>query len=80
MKSFSTFRFWFELVTATVTGALFFVTLAQRDWIETVFGVDPDQHNGSLEWLVIVALLVATVVLLSAARIEWQKIRTAPSL
>jgi hypothetical protein len=79
MKDFSRLRFWLETVMAFITGALFLVTLVWKDWIEEVFGVDPDSHNGSLEWIVVAACLVATVVLSSLARAEWHKVRTATS-
>ena len=35
-------RFWLETGMAIVTCVLFVVTLLYRDWIEVVFGVDPD--------------------------------------
>ena len=66
-------RFWVETVLAATTGFLFLLTLTWRDWIESVFGWDPDHHNGSLEWLLVAALLAATVALSSAARLEWRK-------
>ena len=77
MKNYLQLRCWIETVSASFTGALFLITLVHRDWIETVFGVDPDHHNGSLEWLIVTGLLVATLVLASLARIEWKKARTA---
>lgn len=33
------------------------------DWIERVFGFDPDGGNGTLELLIAVALIVAVLVL-----------------
>jgi hypothetical protein len=77
MKDSSGLRFWLEAGMATATGALLVLTLVTRDWIEAVFGVDPDQHNGSLEWFIIAALLAATVVLSVSARAEWRKARLA---
>ncbi len=73
MKAFSRQRFWLEAVAATVTGTLLVLTLLWRDWIEAVFGVDPDQHSGSLEWLIVAALLAITLVLAALARSEWHK-------
>jgi hypothetical protein len=80
VKDFSRLRFWLETTMATVTAVLALVTLAWRDWIETVFGADPDQHSGSLEWLIVASLLVVTLVLSSLARTEWHKTRTVASL
>ena len=77
MKDSSTLRFWLETVMATMTGALLVLTLVTRDWIEAVFGVDPDQHNGSLEWLLVAVLLAATLALSASARAEWRKVRAA---
>jgi hypothetical protein len=77
MKDSSMVRFWLETILATGTGALFVLTLVTRDWIEAVFGIDPDQHNGSLEWFIVGALLVASLILAGLARAEWHKVRAA---
>lgn len=66
-------RFWPESVCAVLTAFLAITTLIKRDWIEAVFGVDPDSHNGSVEWLIIAALLFATVALGSLAAHEWRR-------
>jgi len=39
-------RFWLESVLGSITGILAIVTLFWHDWIETVFGADPDKGNG----------------------------------
>jgi hypothetical protein len=49
------------------------LTLFRRDWIEAIFRVDPDQHTGALEWLIVAALLVATAMFGSLARSEWRR-------
>lgn len=66
-------RFWVESVLAAITGVLFVVTLFVRNWIEVVFGVDPDQQNGALEWVIVGALFVVTLVFGVVARGEWQR-------
>jgi hypothetical protein len=66
-------RFWLELATATLSGALLLLTLLWRDWIERVFGVDPDQHSGSLEWIIVAAALMVTVSCSVVARSEWRR-------
>lgn len=58
---------------ASVTGFVAVLTLVWQDWIETVFGVDPDHGNGSLEWLVVTVLAVVTVALVAGARVEWRR-------
>ena len=72
-------RFWLETGMAIVTGIVFVITLVQRDWIEIVFGVDPDQGNGSLEWLIVGALLVVSITLFTLASYEWRRTRAAIS-
>jgi hypothetical protein len=72
-------RFWLETGMAIVTSMLFAITLVQRDWIEVVFGVDPDSRSGGLEWLIIGALLVVTITLLTLAKYEWHKAQVASS-
>jgi hypothetical protein len=73
MKQGIRFRFWLETGMATITGILFAITLVWRDWIEIVFGVEPDGGNGSLEWLIVGALLVVTITLFLQARYEWRR-------
>jgi hypothetical protein len=72
-------RFWLEAILATLTTGLFILTLLSRNWIEIVFGVDPDESNGSLEWLIVTALLVASIVLVAMARAEWRRPQTSIS-
>ena len=63
-------RFWIEVVLAVVTAALLLLTLISREWIEKVFGVEPDASSGALEWGIVVALAVATVAFSLMARAE----------
>jgi len=72
-------RFWLETGMAIVTGILFVITLVRRDWIEAIFNIDPDQGNGSLEWLIVGALLVVTIALFALASYEWRRARAAIS-
>lgn len=68
-------RPWFypEAILGIITGVMFVVTLFNREWIETVFNVDPDQGSGSLELLIVGGLLVATIVLVILAGYEWRR-------
>ncbi len=77
MKSAIRLRFWLESGLAMITGILFVVTLVWQDWIEIIFHVDPDSGNGSLEWLIVGVLLIATLTLVFLARYEWRRARTA---
>jgi hypothetical protein len=74
MKRFSA-RFWLELVLAGTSLVLLLLTLMWRDWIELVFGADPDHGDGSLEWLIVAMAAVATVVFGVLARLEWRHLR-----
>jgi undecaprenyl pyrophosphate phosphatase UppP len=66
-------RFWLESVLGSTTCILAVITLFWHDWIEIIFGVDPDQGNGSAEWLVVVILFIVTSVLVLGARLEWRR-------
>ena len=72
-------RFWTESVLACITGVLAVLTAAWRAWIEGIFGVDPDHHNGSLEWILVVGCAVATALLVALARREWRRVALAAS-
>lgn len=66
-------RFWIEAVLASASGVLAVVTLLWHDWIEAVFGVNPDKGNGSAEWLVVVILAIVFVIMVVGARLEWRR-------
>ncbi len=65
--------FWIEAALAAFSGALAVLTLFWRDWIEALTGYGPDQHDGSVEWLIVIALFVACAALALAARAEWRR-------
>jgi hypothetical protein len=66
-------RFWIELALAGLTAILFVVTLVSREWIELLFGVDPDGGSGALEWGIVLVLFVATLTFGALARFEWKR-------
>jgi hypothetical protein len=66
-------RFWVEAVVGGASGLLALLTLVTREWIELLFGVDPDGGDGSSEWLLVVALAVVALVLGVLARGEWRR-------
>ena len=67
-------RFWIELVCAASSAVLAAITLAWPDWIEGVFGgLNPDGGDGSLEWLLVAALLAVAVASAVLARAEWRR-------
>ena len=66
-------RFWPEAGLGLITGVLFLLTLVRRDWIEALFGIDPDNHSGSLEFMIVGGLLVVTIALVALASYEWRR-------
>ena len=65
--------FWIEVGLAAITGLLALITPVFPDWIEFVSGWDPDQHDGSVERMIVVGLFVATLLLGALAAIEWRR-------
>jgi hypothetical protein len=49
--------------------------LVRRDWIEVMFGVDPDHRSGSVEWLILGILLAVALIASALARREWRRLR-----
>jgi hypothetical protein len=65
-----TSRFWIATILSALSGLLFALTLAWAGWIEALTGLDPDQHNGSVEWSIAAALLAIAVLFGRVARAE----------
>ena len=76
MKPTIRLRFWFVSGLSAISGALALVTLFSRDWIEALTGFDPDNHNGSFEWVIVAALLVVCILFSIAARADWRRLRS----
>jgi hypothetical protein len=66
--------FWTEAAMSGLTASLLLLTTIWRDWIEAAFGVDPDHHDGTLEWGIVAVLLVATVTFTMLARRQWRRL------
>jgi hypothetical protein len=66
-------RFWIEAAGALISTVLTVITLISREWIEFMFGVDPDGGSGSLEWSIVLAAVSLTVLLSAMARYEWRR-------
>lgn len=71
--------FWAETGLTAIAGLLALITLIFPDWIEFVSGWEPDRHDGSVEWMIAVGLLVVALVLAAAAAIEWRRSPAATS-
>jgi hypothetical protein len=67
-------RFWIELALAVGSALLVALTLVSREWIEVIFGVDPDGGSGALEWAVVGTLLLASLTFSILARADWKRI------
>ena len=66
-------RFWLQTALAAATFVLLIVTLISSEWIEEVFGLDPDNGSGALEWVIVAVLALATIACALAARREWRR-------
>ena len=73
MRPQLTRTFWIEAALAAASALFLALTLLWQDWIEIVFGVDPDNSSGSLEWVIVGACLFVTVVFALLARQEWRR-------
>ena len=65
--------FWVEVGLAALTGLLALITPIFPDWIEFVSGWDPDQHDGSVERMIVVGLFAFTIVIIALAAIGWRR-------
>jgi hypothetical protein len=72
-------RFLLETGFGGAAAGLGVLTLFWPDWIEAVFGVDPDRHSGLFEWLVVAVLFIAAVSLGALARADWRRVPAAQS-
>jgi hypothetical protein len=66
-------RFWIEAALASLTGVLLLITPIFPDWIELISGWDPDQHDGSVESMIVIGLFIVTAVTTWLAIIEWRR-------
>ena len=51
-----------EFLLAVIFLILAIVTVANPEWIEAVFAIDPDRGSGALEWLIVAAFGVLALV------------------
>ncbi|MGC4875716.1 ABC transporter permease [Micromonospora sp. DT43] len=65
-------RFWVEVASAALFAVLFVLTLLWKDWLEA-FGFEPDNHDGTVEWLMVAGLFVLSALFAVSARFEWRR-------
>jgi hypothetical protein len=68
-------RFYIEAGLATVSAALGALTIAWHDWIEMLTGLDPDAHDGTLEWLIVIGLLTVSAASALLAKRDYLRAR-----
>jgi hypothetical protein len=66
-------RFWILATLTTLTGVLALITPIFPDWIEFISGWDPDQHDGSVETMIVIGLFVVTAIFFALAFVEWRR-------
>ena len=66
-------KFWIAIAFAILGSTLLVLTMANPEWIEEVFKVEPDEGSGSLELAISIALLVIAVVSAWFAGFEFRR-------
>lgn len=72
-------RTYAEGALAVATAVLAVVTAINAEWIEWLFGVDPDGGSGALEWGIVAVLATCSVVAALATRRDLRRLRLAGS-
>lgn len=76
-RKYSPPRFWAEIVVSVIALGATLLTLIAPQWIERVFGIDPDRGSGALEWIIVGVLVVIAVVMIALAWGERRVLRAA---
>jgi uncharacterized membrane protein YedE/YeeE len=69
-----------EVVLAAILGVATILTAVWPDWIEGLFGFDPDGGNGTTEWWIVLGLAVATIAVAALARRDLRVVRRRMSI
>ena len=65
--------FWIEALLASGNAVVLVLTILRKEWIESVFNIQPDAGSGALEWTIVTVTVVLTAVFLALSRREWQR-------
>jgi hypothetical protein len=65
--------FWTEALLASLSVFIVLLTAVWHDWVEGVFGFDPDHHNGSFEWELVAVCIALTLLCATLAGREWRR-------
>lgn len=66
-----TSRGWIEGGLAALTAAMALLTIAWPEWIEGIFGIEPDGGNSAREWAFVAASGLAALTLSLLGRADW---------
>ena len=69
-----------EIVLAAILGMATILTAVWPNWIEGLFGFDPDGGNGTTEWWIVVALAGTTIAVAALARRDLRVVRRRTSI
>jgi hypothetical protein len=64
-------RFWVEVALGVASGALTALTITWTDWIELIFGIEPDGGDGSTEWGLVLTFAGLTIAFIVLSRRTW---------
>jgi hypothetical protein len=71
VKKYTHFLFWIELALAGLSASLCLLTMLSPEWIEELFGFDPDRGTGSFEWELVALSGFLTVLFALLAGRQW---------
>jgi hypothetical protein len=69
-----------EIVLAAILGLATILTAVWPNWIEGLFGFDPDGGNGTTEWWIVVVLAVTTIAVAALASHDLRVVRRRASI
>jgi hypothetical protein len=73
-------RFWCQIGLGALSGVLAIVSLVWPQWIELIFGIDPDGGSGEAEWLITTLCALAAIISFTRAGIDWRRAVAADTM